>query len=112
MSKKAGLRFGKTRPQLNAVTGATVLCAASGASMPYTRKCVGGRDGGQATWSLRCPHEDGGGPCLVRPSFGRRLFQDEPTFSRRLADRLLRGDWATGARGLIDGNEAIGSEDL
>lgn len=99
MSKKAGLRFGKTRPQLDVVTGATVLCAASGASMPYTRKDVGDGDDWQATWSLRCPHEDGEGPCLVRPSFGRRLFQDGPSSSRRLddrgegADRWKRSDW-------------------
>lgn len=68
MSKKAGLRFGKTRPQLDVVTGATVLCAASGASMPYTRKDVG--DGGdwQATWSLRCPARGWGGavPCTAK----------------------------------------------
>lgn len=49
MSKKAGLRFGKTRPQLDAVTGATVPRATNGASMPYTRKGAGGRDDGQAT---------------------------------------------------------------
>ncbi len=104
MSNKAGLRFGKTRRQLDAVTGATVPCAASGASMPYTRKCVGGRDGGQATWFLRCPARGWG---RGRALSGQALAGDCFKMSR-----LLRGDWTTGARGLIDGNEAIGSEDL
>ena len=34
MSKKTGLRFGKTRPQLDAVTGATVPRATNGVSAP------------------------------------------------------------------------------
>lgn len=34
MSKKAGLRFAKTKPQLDAVTGPTVPCAANGVSAP------------------------------------------------------------------------------
>lgn len=68
MSKKAGLRFGKTRPQLDVVTGATVLCAASGASMPYTRKDVG--DGGRLAGNLvsSMPSRGWGGavPCPAK----------------------------------------------
>ena len=88
MSKKAGLRFGKTRPQLDAVTGATVPCAASGASMPYTRKSVGGGDDGQATWSLRCPARGWG---RGRALSGQALAGDCFKMSR-----LFRGDWTTG----------------
>jgi len=88
VSKKAGLRFGKTRPQLNAVTGATVPCAASGASMPYTRKCVGGRDGGQATWSLRrLARGWGRGRALPGKALAGDCFK---------MSRLLRDDWTTG----------------
>ena len=89
MSKKAGLRFGKTRRQLDAVTGATVPHATNVvASMPCTRKGVGGRDDGQATWSLRRPARGWGrGHALPGKALAGDCFK---------MSRLLRGDWPIG----------------
>lgn len=108
MSKKAGLRFAKTRPQLDAVTGATVPCAASGASMPCTRKSAGDGDGGQATWSLRRPARGWGrgralpGQALTGDCFkmSRLLRDDWPTGFFEATGRQGRGDWPMAARRL------------
>lgn len=88
MSKKAGLRFGKTRPQLDVVTGATVLCAASGASMPYTRKDVG--DGGRLAGNLVSSM-----PC-TRMGRGRALSGQALAGDCFKMGHLLRGDWPIG----------------
>lgn len=88
MSKKAGLRFAKTRPQLDAVTGATVPRATNGASMPCTRKGVGDGDDGQATWSLRrLARGWGRGRALPGKALAGDCFK---------MSRLLRDDWTTG----------------